>query len=112
MYTAFPHPILLTGDFHASISRRNAPDLVAIRYSFRDRRQIRFGTNHDHPDPHIKSPEHLFFINIAELLHHAEYWEFGPGASVYFYGDTRREDAGDVFEKAAAGDVDEAFYNA
>ena len=71
-----------------------------------------FRTNHNHPDAHIECSEHFFFIDVTEPLHEAEDGQFGPGAAGYFYRDAFGQDAGDVFEKAAAGDVGEAFYEA
>ncbi len=102
-----------------SLDDRNSSTIVHLYIADVKSREMRLngfglgcGTNNHHPDPHVKRAEHLFFIDVAETLHQAEDGEFGPGAAIYFDGDAVGQDAGNVFEEAAADDMDEAFDDA
>jgi hypothetical protein len=73
---------------------------------------IRFRTNDDHPDAHIKGPEHLCIFNVPDALHRFKDRQHRPRTAFDLHAGSFRQDAGNIFQQAATRYVRQSFYRA
>src|SRR5262249_12569032 len=82
-----------------------------IELVFDKLQELRAGDD-DHADAQIERPQHILARNGADLPHQLEDRQDGPTAFVNHYVDIGRQNARDVFDQSAAGDVGQAFDHA
>src|SRR5229473_2554464 len=91
------------------VSLDHTPDPVRLPQMLSERVHIRFSTDHDHSNTHIKCPEHFTVLNITEPLHKAKDCRLGPGTSFYFNSYTLGKNTRNIFKKAAPGNMNETL---
>ena len=62
-------------------------------------------SHHHHADPQVEHPEHLFVRNPAAALDQLEEGRHGPAAPLDPGAQALRQDARDILEESAAGEM-------